>query len=209
MSAPPVVEFVSLTASEALKASDTVGTEALNIVLESAGAQKVFRGMQAEDKATAYVAVGWDTLKAHQDLMDDKARYDPLLASLATTIAPGTQLTMVHVVFANHAAAIQALEDPAAELAWLTLKSLDQATALPGNMDSLEKALATASGRRSYTWGKVVEKEDQYLLIVGWDTVEAHLNALKVNQNLSTTVAKTSELVEIDLVHVNFTEYKL
>ncbi|TFK52579.1 hypothetical protein OE88DRAFT_1725182 [Heliocybe sulcata] len=204
MSTPPVVEFVWYKASDEAKLTPTLGKEALDIVSSTPGAQKVFRGYQAEDDGITYVSVAWDSIKAHQDLMQDKARYDPVGASLGPTVAPGAQLSMVHAAFNNHEAAVQAIEDPATELAFLTLKSADKASILRSSLDNLEKALATSPGRRSYTWGKVVEKEDQYLLIIGWDSVEAHWDALKVDQNLSAAVAKMRESVDIDLVHVHY-----
>ncbi|EPQ54472.1 hypothetical protein GLOTRDRAFT_121619 [Gloeophyllum trabeum ATCC 11539] len=204
----PVVEFVYFTASDAYKADDSLIDSAVSAVVRAPGSQNLFRGIQTEDGATLYIAVAWDSITSHENLIKNEAEYTPLVSVLQRAIAPSAAMAMLHAEFNDHAAAVRALADPATELAFFTLKSPDEAAVLPAKMAALEKELEHAPGRRSYTWGKVVEKEDQILLIIGWDSVEAHWDALKVDKPFADAVASAKESVNIDLVHVHFQEFK-
>lgn len=202
----PVVELAIFPSSEALRADRSIFNKVYEIVTESAGSQYFFTGLQAEDKTTFYVAVGWETLAHHQALIDNKPVYDVLLSSIKPAVGDGN-LSLVHAAFEDPAAALQALSAPATELAFFTLKSPDQAAVLPGSMKNLLEVLGSTKGKQGYTWGKVVEKEGVYALIIGWDSVDIHWDQVKNYGPLTAAVHKVFESVTSDLVHIHFTKY--
>lgn len=118
----------------------------------------------------------WKDIDAHYKLRADKPRHQELLQHI-TKIFATKDLDIFHVH--PRSDPLPALNAPITELATAVLKD-------PAAREEVEQALVRVikahdnlEGIYGATWGQVVEKEDTYVFIVGWESVEVSAKTLK------------------------------
>ncbi|KAH8077741.1 hypothetical protein BXZ70DRAFT_694967 [Cristinia sonorae] len=203
MSSTVVVELATFPATEAYKADPTVIHPALEIISKAKGARNIYHGLQYEDKATAYLVIIWDSLEDHHALLSDKDIYPKIMEGFATSI--GGPHNLVHVAFKPLVAPIAHLTAPISEFAVQTLKEGKTNADLEG---FVWNPAVTGDGSQVVV-GKVVEKEDQYVLLKGWESYEAHQNARNGNdENVKKFITYLHTVVDTSVAHVPLKEYK-
>ncbi|THH32790.1 hypothetical protein EUX98_g1381 [Antrodiella citrinella] len=193
-----VVEFATWPASEAFKADRTLAHPALTLIAGCKGAQKIYYGIQHEDKTTAKLVIIWDSLADHQALIDDKPLYAKLGGLLGPVLAGG--LSLFHVKFAAIESIPAHFESPITELATATLKDASKSA-------EFEAGLAQAV---SFSSGKVVEHEKQWVLVKGWQSIEEHEAFRKdATEAMITLRSNLKQLVDAEMGHWQLTAFKV
>ncbi|KAI3615837.1 hypothetical protein WG66_010445 [Moniliophthora roreri] len=151
-----------------------------------------FNGVEVEDKGTGWVLVGWESIE-HHIRMNDHPNHPAILADFFQACV-GTP-TIVHVETDGN---FKPFEHPVLQLVNIKLKNLENKDRLE---TLLEKIKVRYTGRS--TWGGVKEEAGAYKLFTGWQTVEEHLNAMKMDDTEGAADGKAlTELTEFTIVHV-------
>lgn len=98
--------------------------------------------------------------------MDDKEGYAKLGAALKPALGGG--LSLLHVAFKPIAVPLDHLNASISEFAIQTLQEGKTSAELEG---LLQNPQINGEGK-TFVTGKVVEKDNQYVLLKGWDSVE-------------------------------------
>ncbi|KAI0648295.1 hypothetical protein C8Q79DRAFT_905382 [Trametes meyenii] len=208
----PTIEVVYKPATEAFRAAPqdaslVKGTFDILSAQKGQSPLPKYFGLQHEDKATAYLAIAWDTFEDHERLMNDKEEYPRLGATTEVYFVPGAKGTMFHVRSTSEP--WKALEAPVTELAVFTLKDGHSKSELEQTVDAISKrldVLGEPAGETLASWGPTVEKDDVFALFVGWQSVEAHVNTVTTDKEIADLITKVKTLSNLDLVHVAFSK---
>ncbi|KAI0668495.1 hypothetical protein C8Q78DRAFT_262739 [Trametes maxima] len=208
----PTIEVVYKPATKAFRAApqDASLVKATFDILSAQKGQNPlpkYFGLKHEDKATAYLAIAWDTFEDHDRLMNDKGEYPRLGASTESFFEPGGKGTMFHIRSTSEP--WKALEAPVTEIAVFTLKDGHSKGELEQTVDAIAKrldALGEPAGETLASWGPTVEKDNVVALFVGWQSVEAHVNAVTTDKEVADLITKVKTQSDLDLVHVAFSK---
>ncbi|KAI0056107.1 hypothetical protein BV25DRAFT_1921261 [Artomyces pyxidatus] len=201
-----VFEIAYASASEAYKQEpEKTISPTLEILRKTEGLVDVFNGIQVEEPN--FIAVlGWETLEAHQRMMDAKESYAVFMSALSASLAPGSQVTMIHVSFT--ADPRPAFRAPVAELAWLTPKPGVAKAAVAAVLDKIVAYSNDASSPAvGGSYGSTHERPDIFVFTLGWPSVEAHLNAKK-SAPLGPIVEELGQLITVEMKHGKLQEDK-
>lgn len=197
----PVVEFASFVASEALLANRDLLAGALDDVSKVNGCLRAYAGLQVEDKKTVYLAIVWETYEAHKTLMDSP-EYPALIEKLKPGL--GGPLVMNHIPFNEDVT--NALSAPTTEVITSKLKDGQAKDALlDESASTFTKALNEAAGvHPPAAVGESKENPGTFIVLIGWDSVEAHLAAREQDPRFKEYAKKAAPLADATVVHVNF-----
>ncbi|KIM89099.1 hypothetical protein PILCRDRAFT_812997, partial [Piloderma croceum F 1598] len=98
------------------------------------------------------------------------------------------------------------LSAPVTEFAFITLKQEKESERgdLEQLLDELRREISSAKGFHGFSWGKSVDpgKENLYILVLGWDSAEAHWAAVGPDTTCGKLIEnKLRVLSNIDLSH--------
>ncbi|KAK7022259.1 hypothetical protein R3P38DRAFT_3195642 [Favolaschia claudopus] len=96
-----------------------------------------------------------------------------------------------------------AFSAPAVEYGVLTLKPGQSADKLASLGGELVKMLDAATGVHAPTlWGQSIEDGNKFLLVVGWDSLEAHQAAVS-GGSFSGIITQLTEIAELSVKHAH------
>jgi len=199
-----VTELLCFRASEVFLANPNLLDEAKKELLGIKGLVSAHRGIQVEDGITAYALFEWETIQDHMNLKNDKSRYEPLMNQLRLAIAG--QYEVQHIELKQDPS--KAMSAPTTEFVRLTLKEGKSKEELVSLLDKISKELDGAKGAYPpATWGPSVENEGTFIHLVGWDNVEAHMEAIQANIDIfKSYIGPLSEIADIKQWHVKLTQ---
>jgi len=201
---PPTVEIVFFDSSKQYQ--DDPGKSMADLVeylKTTKGYISTHHGPQVEDNTKAYSFVEWQTYEDHKVILDSPT-YDvdviaKVLPALSSVSPPS--LKSIHVQFDIDPTKV--LDAPVIEIIVLTMKpeckiKKEELKALlavfRANVDKI--ALSTA-------WGQAKEDEDLFVEIVGWESVEAHIQARKsAPEEARKLIASLGELATATVNHI-------
>ncbi|KAF8158086.1 hypothetical protein B0H34DRAFT_440812 [Crassisporium funariophilum] len=193
----PVVEIISFHASEALIADPTLGHVGRDYLKKCEGCISLGRGFQSDDKTKVITVVVWESY-GHYENMTKRDDYAGFLADFKCTLASG--LLLQHVEFKSDPA--NAFHAPITEMSTFKVKEGHSQAELDGVIAEIAKNQHLAKGMYPpLAWGEVKQTPGTYILFIGWDSVEADMNSVKVAPN-DALVAKLYEIADIDLKYV-------
>ncbi|KAG6829894.1 hypothetical protein H0H92_003027 [Tricholoma furcatifolium] len=169
----PTVEIVRFPGSDAFVDNPLIMKDCLSILVKSEGCISPYYGVQVEDDRTGYLFVIWETIDHHTKLMNAEV-YPELKQSLG--LACSGPLDMQHVDFDGDAAAVFA--SPAMELVTMVPHSGVDLKEFHDLITDLRTNLLAASSCHFVTLGESTENKGTWFLLVGWDSVEAHYEAV-------------------------------
>lgn len=117
----------------------------------------------------------WESLKHHQDLINDKEVY-PVLGEHLFKGAAGIDY-MIHATFSPNEP-YDALSAPVTEIAIWTLKENADKQAFT---ETLEKLISLANSNPVVTsggWGPTAEDENKFVVLLGWPSLEVCMRNL-------------------------------
>ncbi|TCD64969.1 hypothetical protein EIP91_003382 [Steccherinum ochraceum] len=201
-----VVEIVNWLASEAFKSDPSILHPALKQVAAAKGASKIWYGLQHEDQSTVFVVIVWASLADHKLFIDDKAPYAELLAKLTPTLdASAGAIEFYHVAFKPNPIPEAHFNCPINEFGILTLKE----GKTNAEIEELVWNPEFNDGGKVFDIGKIIERDNQYVLTKGWESVEAHHAARAYrSEQLSQFVTAAREIITPAVCHVKLTMFK-
>ncbi|KDQ62442.1 hypothetical protein JAAARDRAFT_54397 [Jaapia argillacea MUCL 33604] len=204
----PVVEFCMFPSTEEYQENPVKGLTGVFDILwnKAEGTQFVYHGVEKEDLETAYLLVGWKTLAHHLKLMSNTTYYDPLLASLESSMSTSlSNVEVIHIQFGFPPN--KAFESPVTELSFITPKSEDEEERVKVTemVKEMERMLTKAG--IPCAWGPAVDKEGLVTLAVGWESVAKHWSTVKENHHMHDIVGTLLEAAEVVVKHVKLSPY--
>ncbi|KAJ7147053.1 hypothetical protein C8R43DRAFT_1129841 [Mycena crocata] len=200
----PVVQIATFPVSEAYLSNPEIFRAPLDVIKTADGLVGSFYGLQVEDKKTGYFVSVWESYE-HRN----KFRGEPSYASLIEALKPAAagQLERNHIEISGDA--LTALSSPATEFVVFTLKGDGTPEKLVPLLEDLGKRLDAAAGAHPpCIWGASVEDKAKFLLVVGWDTVEAHWEAVREGTDLHKIVGQISAVADIAIGHSKITKHQ-
>ncbi|KAI0320535.1 hypothetical protein OF83DRAFT_1081538 [Amylostereum chailletii] len=184
-------------ASDAVLEDPSLVDPALDI-LRTKTPYPLFTGIQTE-APNFWVVIVWETVNAHKEFMASP-EYPGLVEALAPTFKT-KEVTLVHAHFT--ADPLGAFGAQATEHAWITAKAgvgADVVVAVIERILSVvrEERQAVSSGG---AWGRVVEKSEEILLVIGWTSVEAHVGFVSGGGPGEALVNELREIADIRMSH--------
>ncbi|THH30756.1 hypothetical protein EUX98_g3429 [Antrodiella citrinella] len=199
MSSEIVVEVATFKASEAYKADPTVFHPALNMVAASKGVLHIWHGLEHEDRSTVYFLVAWEKVSDHHTLMNDP-EYSNILTVFAAVAAGPVNLR--HVAFKSITIPLAHFAAPFTEVSILTVKEGKSNT----GVESILWDTKINQDGAAFTTGKTVEKDNEYVSVKGWESIEAH-EAAAADPQIKALIEVLEQTVKMELAHVQLTAF--
>ncbi|KAF7314377.1 hypothetical protein MKEN_00910400 [Mycena kentingensis (nom. inval.)] len=195
----PTVQIAQFPISEAFTKTPEVFKAPLDVIKTAEGHISSFYGLQVEDKAYGYFISVWESYEHHMKLVAEPS-YKSLIEVLRPATADTSKFARHHIEPTKDP--LQALGAPATERVIFTLKEGAEPEQLGLLLEELGAGLDAAAGAHPpCVWGQSREDKTKFLLLVGWDTVEAHWEAVKEGTALHATVLKIAAISELVIGH--------
>ncbi|KAJ7069763.1 hypothetical protein C8F01DRAFT_527375 [Mycena amicta] len=196
----PCIQIAGFPISEAFVSSPDTFKAPLDVIKTAQGHIKSYYGVQVEDKQSGYFVSVWETYEDHLKLIAEPG-YQSLVQILRPATIDSSKFNRNHIDVSTDPLA--ALSSPAVEFVVFTLKNgPTDADKLVPLLTELESGLNAAAGAHPpCIWGQSREDKSKFLLVVGWDTVEAHWEAVKEGTGLHATVGKIASLADLVIGH--------
>ncbi|KAI0269753.1 hypothetical protein BC834DRAFT_569223 [Gloeopeniophorella convolvens] len=195
-------EIAFWPASDAYRNDQSVGDPSVEYLRLNTKAEGIFHGLQSEEPNFNAV-IAWNKIQDHKDLIDDTVKYPKLRELLKVTMAGG-DIEMVHVNFT--ADPTPAFKAPVTEYVYITPNSPEDKSTVQGYIDRIaawanDPSTVALGGAR----GSTVERPEEYVLVIGWPSIEAHTESLK--SGAGEIVAKLGTLSTAKLRHTALSSY--
>ncbi|KAK7048435.1 hypothetical protein R3P38DRAFT_2869335 [Favolaschia claudopus] len=191
------INIATFPSSDAFASNPDMLKAPVDMIKSADGHKASFYGIQVEDNKKGYFVSVWESHDHHRKLVESP-NYASIIEKLKPTISGQFERNFINI---SHDP-LPALSSPAVEIVTFTLKSGSSAEQLTPLMEELGKGLDTATGAHPpCAWGQSVEDKNKVLLIVGWDTVEAHWEAVKEGTGLHATIVKIKDVADLSIGH--------
>jgi len=168
----PVVQIVFFDCTQTYR-DDPVGVMSglMEFLKNSAGQISTYHGPQVEDNTKAYLVILWQTYEHHKAIMESES-YKDLLSTLVPALSAEARnrMKMIHINFQEDPS--KSFEGPFTEFAVWTLNDLSKQEEMKRYNTYFTRF--RPDGLISTTWGHAMEDHSFYVLIAGWESVEAH-----------------------------------
>ncbi|KAI5118813.1 hypothetical protein M0805_000201 [Coniferiporia weirii] len=183
----PLAEIITFSASETHRADQAAAlASVLDALRNTPGQIKTYYGLQVEDPNQGYLVVVWESYEHQRDTYQ-----------AALTSALG-EFETVHVqlkVDPN-----LPLSAPVVEFVTIKLREGKTKADISPSLDLLTSQETKAI--ISSTWGPSIEKDDYLVMVVGWESLEAHQEVGKQSTpEVRNTIGQIVELSEIKIKH--------
>ncbi|KAG5339727.1 hypothetical protein C0989_003912 [Termitomyces sp. Mn162] len=198
----PTVEIVRFLGSDEFVADNLVLKDALSIVAKTEGCiRPPYYGIQTEDNRTGYGFVIWESYEHHMKARK-KDSYPALLAALKRAHSGPSD-----VQHADFDVDVEpALDSPVTEVVTLVRKPDVSEKEAMDLVTKLREAMIAQGACHSVTVGESRENKGTLFLLLGWESVQAHYDA--VSKGALPEIIKELYLVnELELKHVKLTKY--
>ncbi|KAJ6585069.1 hypothetical protein B0H19DRAFT_409464 [Mycena capillaripes] len=192
----PTLQIATFPVSEAFVSKPEIFKAPMDVIKTAEGHISSFYGLQVEDTKTGYFVSVWESYEHHQKLIGE-----PSYASIIEALKPAVsgKLQRNHINVAGDVDT--ALSSPAVEFVVFTVKPDASAEKLETLLGELAKGLDAAAGAHPpCVWGQGIEDKTKFLL-VGWDTVDAHWEAVKEGTGLYATIGQIKEVAGLTIGH--------
>ncbi|KIY71997.1 hypothetical protein CYLTODRAFT_418375 [Cylindrobasidium torrendii FP15055 ss-10] len=203
---PVDIEFFTFTASEAFQADPVAQFAPVNEIIKRGkgdgdDVRSLHYGTVVGEPSKGYFILAWSSVKAHE-AFKSKPEYGELAKSFGERVLTAP-LEVTHYTFADVPEKVLAAPDT--EIAVFKLKEgKSEADFLKPWEERLLPRLANTKGwHSSGGWGKSIEKEGHFVLLLGWESKELHLQAMQ-DKEYMTEVHSLGEYLE--LVHFEHTK---
>ncbi|PPQ77492.1 hypothetical protein CVT25_011362 [Psilocybe cyanescens] len=174
MSSTQFVEHVSFVASEAFLADNALFDQ-LKAWLDKNG-EGVFLGFDVQDPTHAHAFVLWQSFEHLINASQHPDFLPGFMTPFSALVASG--LTVLHIDFDGNPTT--AFSAPVTELSVVTPKEGHTQEEVNAIITQFKESAAAVPGVHTpLVWGNI-RKTVEYALAAGWDSVEAHLNAVTV-----------------------------
>ncbi|KAF8158088.1 hypothetical protein B0H34DRAFT_797503 [Crassisporium funariophilum] len=201
----PIVELVWWSATdEFLSTLSSNLKPTLDYVSKANGCLAIYAGLEEEDSTNVWMAFIWQTFEHHKAMME-RPDYPAMVARLKPYFRDG-QMKMAHVEFNHDTAA--AFSAPLTTVTRLTPKAGQSQEDLEATITNVGRVLASV-GRGSHApiaWGELQEERDQFLLVIGWDSLEIH-REFSNNKDNKETIQELYDRADIQMVHVRLSKH--
>ncbi|KAJ6462432.1 hypothetical protein C8R45DRAFT_878603 [Mycena sanguinolenta] len=195
-----VVQRIAFTASNKF-ADPNVFDKSLEILKSKPGFVSSFHGLQIDDGKTGYIITVWQSVE-HYSFFVQGSAYSDFLAALKPAAADELEIHHVHTGGVDVNTALTA---PTTELVLWTLKSgvtIEEITPL---FMELGRSLNTSKGAHPPSlWAPSKDSGNHILVFVGWDSVEAHMEAVKEGTEAHDVISLFAPKADYALGHVHF-----
>ncbi|KAJ7505226.1 hypothetical protein B0H11DRAFT_2272779 [Mycena galericulata] len=200
----PTIQIATFPVSEAFTSKPEIFEAPLTVISTADGHISSFYGAQVEDPKIGYFVSVWESYEHHQKLISDP-NYASLVEGLKPAAAGKFERNHINV----NGDVNTALSSPAVEFVVFTLKAEGSTDKFVSLMGDLAKGLDTSAGEHPpCAWGQSVEENNRYLLIVGWDTVAAHWEAVKEGTALHKVIGAILEHADLTIGHAHIKKHQ-
>ncbi|EXJ75360.1 uncharacterized protein A1O5_02056 [Cladophialophora psammophila CBS 110553] len=202
--AVPVTELIMLPVKAGSDISQAIQT-ALSVASKRPGFQRAFWGQHVESTDKVDLWIDWDSLEyciaytKSQECEQGRAALQPILNG-----AP----SVLHAQFASRADEIVATS-PVMEVAYF----FSAQPAIEKGFEKVSSVLAKSTGFRASSSGLTIEdigenpgdeKHKAFVALIGWDSVEAHMQAIQTKEAVDSAPHLTNHFGTVQMHHTRF-----
>ncbi|KAJ7468625.1 hypothetical protein FB451DRAFT_1136776 [Mycena latifolia] len=196
----PIVQRITFPVSSAFASDPNVFSKPLEIVKSTPGYVRSFHGLQIDDGKTGYFITVWQSVENYTSLVQG-TEYSDFLTALKP--AASGELEHHHVDAGTVEPSI-ALSAPTTELVLFTLKAGVTPPEIFPLFEELARGLDGAKDAHPpCLWGPSKDSGNNILVFVGWDTVEAHWEAVKEGTELHRVIQELLKKADFVLGHAH------
>jgi len=166
------------------------------------GMSKAYLGVETEDPSNAFLVVEW-TSKSAFDAYHESDDFKAAHTAAGEVFASRPSHTLVQ--FPSTEAIFSA---PATEFVTFTLKNGNTMDQLEPLVKQLQNKLPGTPMFYGSSWAPVTDKDDVYYGVLGWESVQAHWDAVGSGP-LKEIIDKVKEIADIWLVHALLTPFNV
>ncbi|KAJ7822210.1 hypothetical protein B0H14DRAFT_3470968 [Mycena olivaceomarginata] len=195
----PAIQRITFPVSDAFLSDHNIFKSATDIVNTSAGYMSSFYGLQIEDKKTGYFVTVWQS-SVPFNAFAEGTTYTNFMNTLQQAASGDLES---HYVDVNTVDPCIPLSAPVTEFVIFTMKEGIQSSDTYDLFERLTRGLDTSEGAHppSY-WGSSRNRAGNHILVyVGWDTVEAHWEAVKEGTELHGVVQDLLKQADVHIGH--------
>ncbi|KAJ2929764.1 hypothetical protein H1R20_g7331, partial [Candolleomyces eurysporus] len=185
----PIVEVATIPASQAYIDNPDILKPTLDWIAKAPGFIKQWTGLRVEDGKTVYHIIEWETYEHHKNL-PSLPNFQELI-DLSKPCFAGAP-TIFHVPFGVPADG--AFDAPVTEFCFAKPKNAEQKSEVVDLLTSLATSL---NGCYGPTFGITREDANTLCIVIGWDSVKAHIDAVTGHEG----VAKLAGLADLEVLH--------
>ncbi|KAI6030657.1 hypothetical protein F5J12DRAFT_302549 [Pisolithus orientalis] len=166
-------EILHFTASEEVMSGRANLNRVRELLSKAEGLNQSYFGPETEDPSVLFIVNDWKSKDAHTKFLDslEGAAFKPALSPLSSS-------PIVHH-FAEFDEVKSRLQAPITEFVTLTLKADNKMEELKPLVQDLHEKLKGSKMFYGSSWAPIANESNMYHGILGWDTVEAHWDAVK------------------------------
>ncbi|KAI6027382.1 hypothetical protein BKA83DRAFT_4228205 [Pisolithus microcarpus] len=187
-------EILHFTVSEELKSGQANLDEVRKLLSKAEGLNQSYFGLETEDPSVLFIVNDWKSKDAHAKFLDspEGAAFEPALLPLSAS-------PFVHR-FAQFDESESRLTAPITEFVTCTLEEGNTMDELEPLVQDLHEKLKGSKMFHGSSWAPDANRANMYHGILGWDTVEAHWDAVKDGPPKA-VIDEMKKLAELWLVH--------
>jgi len=186
-SSSPVTEIVTLQLGPNF--SEDTSKRLIEKLKKQPGCQDVYWGPTVEDANVAHLFIDWDSVEHHEDFRANEEVSKPILDPMLEMLTGSSPLTYFHVPFEPFPPT-KAMSGPILELGQLEAK--DDPGAKEEMKKIVEKILGFAIKHpkcNGAAFGTVVEDQNRVVIVLAWESVEAHMEDFRNTPDFGETAA--------------------
>ncbi|KAF9565779.1 hypothetical protein CPC08DRAFT_747796 [Agrocybe pediades] len=202
----PVVEVATWTASKSYLENPAEVLKPVSEFFKKTGGWESFHyGVTEEDGTTFFLLLGWESLDAHKALI--AAPGYPQSTGLMAAMDLTEPLSMNHIEFNRDY--LSALTAPVTEIVLLTLNEGKTKEDLNRVFDSLAAKVDEVNSKyEPCAWGQSLEAPDKFYLIIGWDSVQAHEDAVK-DESFHPVLTELQATANLKILHTKLQKLQM
>ncbi|KAG9308677.1 hypothetical protein JVU11DRAFT_11634 [Chiua virens] len=167
-----VTELLMFDTLEAFRRDPSVCEPGCQLVMTADGSHEPhYYGKRIEDAGKGNIICDWDSYEAHEEVLNGPLFPKVRDALLKETVVSWETTETLHAILSGSPKV--ALEHPVTAVTLLTLKAPENRNAV---VDILTK-ISERTGNR-HVFGVIHEDDQKYMTFCGWESVEAHLEAI-------------------------------
>ncbi|KII85907.1 hypothetical protein PLICRDRAFT_44333 [Plicaturopsis crispa FD-325 SS-3] len=189
-----ITEIAWFKATPAFQADHSLVDSTLSQLKKLDGLVSTHLGFQTEDPSIAYIVNVWDSLEHHKAVTSHPS-YGAIFGALKPALDGEVEISAVKLTSSPE----EALSQPVTEIAHALLA--------PGHseeeLNAFFSSVSGLGGAKGYHWGPAVGKDNTYIALVGWASLDAHKAAHDDAAYLAVT-GKAKGLLTPQIKHAKF-----
>nr|GAT60267.1 predicted protein [Mycena chlorophos] len=195
----PTIQIATFPVTAEFHSAPQTFAASLDIIKTADGHIQSFYGVQTENDKQGYFISVWESFEK-QAALRASPNYKVVVEALRSTTSDREKFSRHNIDVSTNA--VKALSSPAAEIVIFTLNGEGDAPALTEILNELTAKLDVAPGAVPPAYfGQSREDKTKFVLVAGWESLQAHQDAVKEGTDPHSSIAKIRAVAQPVIGH--------